>query len=307
MIRFLTLIFLIGIDTAGGSNVLTTLLGLGDTKLDPDILTSVMSVAGIVQGALLMLAPALSLKMYGTKDKSLYLRVHAEFVGAAVLTCGVTCLCLFVLHLDAMKTLGFASLVWAAEHVRVLVNEYPTKLEYSQNGHIFWLLFSITSIHACFVSASYTKQLLVAGHGLFALNTILVIINPSTSSKIYGFKEMKFNDDQKNWLRAFGYENLAMCVFGLSLVNGGEAHKALGLSSMVVVFHCAHSLVGNWNLGILGTFLMYSWMIIHASCAANFVSTEVAYLMASVLIAVTATKIPSVSSNFEFPQVESEK
>ena len=146
MIRFLILIFLIGIDTAGGSNMLTTLLGLGDTKLNPDILTNVMSVAGIVQGMLLMLAPTLSLKMYGTDDTSLYLRVHAEFVGAAVLTCGVCCLCLFVLHLDAMKTLGFASLVWAAEHVKVLVNEYPTKLGYSRNGHIVWLLFSIAII-----------------------------------------------------------------------------------------------------------------------------------------------------------------
>ena len=307
MICFLILIFLIGIDTAGGSNMLTTLLGLGDTKLNPDILTNVMSVAGIVQGMLLMLAPTLSLKMYGTDDTSLYLRVHAEFVGAAVLTCGVCCLCLFVLHLDAMKTLGFASLVWAAEHVKVLVNEYPTKLGYSRNGHIVWLLFSIAIIYACFVSASYTKQLFVAGDGLFALNTILVIINPSTNSKIYGFKEMKFSDDQKDWLRAFGYENLAMCVFSLSLVNGVEAHAALGLMSMVVVAHCAHSLVGNWHLGMLGTFLMYSWMIFHASCSANFVSNEVAYLMASVIIAVTAMKIPSVPSNFEFPQVESEK
>jgi hypothetical protein len=310
MMSFLIFIFLIGIDTAAGSNVLTTVLGLGETKLDADVITTAMTVAGIVQGSLLMFVPNLSLKMYGTKDETLYSRFHAEGTGAAVLTFGVACLCLFMMNLTVTKTMGFASLVWVTEHILCLLKHYPSKMGVSPGGHIFWLLYSLISIHACFVSAAYTQQLLFAGHLLFALTNVLGLIKPKMLGKIYGFQEMKLNDDEKEWLKGFCYENLAMCVFGMFLLAGVEAHKSLGFGSVVVVAHSAHSLVGRYSsnhLGVLGSSLMFFWMIFHASCAATFISTEVGYLMASIIVAVTALKITGVPSNFEFPQLASEE
>jgi hypothetical protein len=308
--NFLILIFLIGIDTtAAGSNVIAALLGLGEKKLDADTLTSCMTVAGIVQGSLLMFAPNLSLKMYGAKDASIYSVFHAEGTGAAVLTFGVICLCLFKMNLTLTKTMGFASLVWVTEHVRALNKQYPSKMGMSPGGHIFWLLYSLLSIHACFASAAYQKQLLVAGYSLFALSNVMGLIKPEIVGKIYGFREVKLNDDQNDWFRSFCYENLAICVFGLCLLTGVEATKSLGFGSVVVVAHSANCLVGKTskNLGLLGSSLMFFWMIFHTTCAATFISTEVGYLMASILVAVTALKLTSVPSNFEFPQLSSDE
>lgn len=97
-------------------------------------------------------------------------------------------------------------------------------------------------------------------------------------------------------LRGFGYENLAMCTFLLSLLNGVEPPKALGFASMVIVVHCADGLVGriNSSVGKSGPILFFFWMIFHASCASNFVSGEVAYLMVGVTCIVTAIKVPNV-------------
>jgi len=309
MICFLIFIFLAGIDAAAGSNVLATLLGLSDTKVDPEILTNAMTAAGIVQGALLMFTPSLGLKMYGTKDDSPYMRFHAEGVGAAILTVGITCLCLFKMKLDTTMTFGLSSLVWTTEHILSLTKKYPSKMGVSPLGHGFWLLYSLIGMYACFTSAAYTQQLLLGGHSLFALHNVLVIMKPEIVSKIYGYKEVNFNDDQKDWLKGFGYENLSMCVFGLSLLAGVEEHRSLGFASVVVVAHCAHSLVGrtSHSLGLLGSSLMFFWMVFHASCAATFISTEVGYAMASIIVAVTALKITSVPSNFEFPQLASEE
>ncbi len=309
MIFFLIIIFLTSIDAATGSNVLSTLLGLGETKIDPEILTTAMAAAGIIQGSLLMFAPRLSLKMYGTKDESLYMRFHAEGVGAAILTVNIACLCLFKMKLDTTTTFGLSSLVWSTEHVLSLAKKYPSKLGVSANGYIFWLLVSLLDMYACFTPAPYTKQLLLAGHSLFTLHNVLVIIEPKIVGKIYGYKDMKLTDEQKGWSRAFGFQNLSMCVFGLSLLAGVEAHKSLGFASLVVVAHCAHILVGRTSstLGVIGSFLMFFWMVFNASCAATFISTEVGYAMASIIVAVTALKITSVPSNFEFPQLASEE
>ncbi len=309
MMFLLILLFLTGIDAAAGSNVLATLLGLGETKIDPEIITTAMAAAGIIQGGLFMFAPRLSLKMYGTVDESLYTLFHAEGIGAAILTIGIACLCLFNMKLDTTTTFGLSSLVWLTEHVLSLTKKYPSKMGVSPNGHVFWLFVSLLDIYACFTLAPYTQQLLLVGHCLFALHNVLAIIEPKIVRKIYGYKDMKLTDDQEDWSRAFGYENLAMCVFGLSLLAGVEAHKSLGFASVVVVAHCAHSLVGrnSSTLGVIGSFLMFFWLVFHASCAATFISTEVGYAMASIIVAVTAIKITSVPSNFEFPQLASEE
>lgn len=309
MTLFIILIFFTGIDAAAGSNVLATLLGLGETKIDPEILTTAMAAAGIIQGSLFMFAPRFSLKMYGTEDESLYMRFHAEGIGAAILTVGIACLCLFKMKLDITTAFGLSSLVWTTEHLLSLTKKYPSKMGVSSIGHLFWLLVSLLDMYACFTSAPYTQQLLLAGHCLFALHNVLDIIEPKIVSKIYGYKAIKLTDDHKDWARAFGYENLSMCVFGLSLLAGVEAHKSLGFASLVVVAHCVHALVGknSSNLGVVGSFLMYFWMVFHASCAATFISTEVGYAMASIIVAVTALKITSMPSNFEFPQLASEE
>ena len=311
MLCLLIFIFLAGIDTVAGSNLLATVLGLGETKIDPKILTHAMTVAGIVQGALLMFTPRLSLKMYGYNDDTVSMRFHAEGTGAAVLTVGITCLCLFILKLDTTQTIGFSSLVWSTEHVLMLSKKYPQKMGVSPMGQIFWLLISLLYVYACFTSAPYTQQLVWGGNSLFALHNVLVIIKPEIVSKIYGYKKTKWNDYQKDWWRSFGYENLCMCVFGLSLLAGVEAHKSLGVMSLVVVAHMAHTLSTSCSLGAVGSFLMYFWIVFHASSAANFISTEVAYAMVSIIVAVTALQITSAKFpqlvNFEFPQLASEE
>jgi hypothetical protein len=276
------------------SKVLDTMLGLGETKIDPDVLITVMTFFGIVQGGLLMFALGVSLKMYGSEDESLYSRVHAEYIGAAVLTCGLACFCLFRLNLDMMTTFTWASLIWTAEHIRALINQYPSKIGMKPQGQVFWLLYSILVVHACFFSASYARQLILAGHSLFAVHNVLIIIKPKLAGRIYGYKKL-LNDDQKDWLRGFAYENLAMSTLVLSLVNGAEAHKAVGLTSMVVVVHCAHDLLIGCELGMLGSFLMYFWMICHATTAVTFVSAEVvANVMRGVIAIVTVAKFTRV-------------
>ena len=188
------------------------MLGLGETKVDSDVLITAMTFFGIVQGGLLMFAPKLSLKMYGSEDESLYSLVHAEYIGAAVLTCGLACLCLFGLNLDTMTTFGWVSLVWTAEHIRALINQYPSRIGMKPQGQVFWLLCSILVGYACFFSASYAQELILACHNLFVVHNVLAIIKPKLASRIYGYKKL-LNDDQKGWLRGFAYENLAMSWF----------------------------------------------------------------------------------------------
>jgi hypothetical protein len=136
----------------------------------------------------------------------------------------------------------------------------------------------------CLYSHTHTHMLMLAAYSLSALNGIVAAVKPRVAANIYGYKKVQLNYDQLNTLRGFGYENLAMSVFLLCLLNRVESHKSLGFASLVVVAHCAHhSLLGTTSssLGVLGSLLKFIWMVFHASCAATFISTEVGYLMVS--------------------------
>ena len=85
-------------------NVLVTLLGLGETKLDVEMFASAMAVAAIVHGILFMFTPNLSRKVLGIQDGSVFTQSHLEYVGASILSMGVTCFCLFVLKWDERCT-----------------------------------------------------------------------------------------------------------------------------------------------------------------------------------------------------------
>jgi len=291
-----------------GNNFFATLLGLGDTKFDADILTTVMAVAGIVQGSLLMFTPDLSRKMWGVKDKSVYTLAHLEYVGAAILSMGLTAFCLFVVKLeDTHKIVGWTLIVWAVENTLALLKRYPSKAGGDPTGQVLWLFLMLKSIHACFVSAAYTQQLLLVSYSLCALNNVVAAVKPRISANIYGYKNVQLNDDQLNTLRGFGYENLAMSVFLLSLLKGVESHKALALNSIVITIHCAHALVGrafNSSYGAFGSLLFFFWFVFHASCAANLLaSKEVGYFMGGVIAVVSTLKLPVL---FEYPQIAEE-
>ena len=281
-----------------GNNALAKLFGLGETKLDPDTFLSAITVAGIVQGSLLMFAPNLSRRMWGIKDKSIYTIAHLEYIGAGLLSMGVTCLCLFIVggFDDTHKIVGWTLGVWALENASALIKHYPSRAGGDPTGQVLWLFLIFEAIRACFVSSAYTQQLLLAAYSLNALNNFVAVVKPRTSANIYGYEKIKLNNDQLSMLRGFGYENLAMCTFLLSLLNGVEAPKALGFASMVIVVHCADGLVGkiNSSIGNSGSIMFFFWMFFHASCAANFVSRDVSYLMVGVTCIVTAMKVPSV-------------
>ncbi len=290
-----------------GDNVLATLLGLGHTKIDPDILSSAMAAAGIIQGSLLMFTPNLSRKMWGIQDDSIYTLAHLEYVGASILSMGVTCFCLFVLKLEAThKTVGWTLVVWAVENSLALLKQYPTKAGGDPTLPTLWLFLLLETIRACFVSAAYTHAA-VASCTLIGLNGILAAVAPRISANMYGYRKVQFNNDQLSTARDCGYECLAMSVFLLSLLNGIQAHTALGLTSMVITAHCVHALVGKvWKktYGSFGSLLFYLWMISHASCAANLLAIkEVGYIMVGVIGIVTILKIPLL---FEYPQIAEE-
>ncbi len=240
MILFLILIFLTGIDAAAGSNVLATLLGLGETKIDPEILTTAMTAAGIIQGSLLMFTPNLSRKMWGIKDDSIYTLAHLEYVGASILSMGVTCFCLFVLKLEEThKTVGWTLIVWAVENSLALLKRYPAKAGGDPTLQVYWLFLMFVTIRACFMSAAYTHAVM-AIYSLCALNGILAAAQPRISANMYGYSKVQLNDDQLSTLRGFGYECLAMSVFIFSLLKDIQARTALGLTSMVITAHYAH-------------------------------------------------------------------
>jgi len=293
-----------------GDNVFATLLGLGETKLDVDMFATAMAVAAIVQGSLLMFTPNLSRKMWGIKDDSIYTLAHLEYVGASILSMGVTCLCLFVLKLEEThKTVGWTLIVWAVENSLALLKRYPFKAGGDPTVQVLWLFLMLESIRACFVSAAYTHTLLLAAYSLVALNGIVAAVKPRISANIYGYKKIQLNIDQLNTQRGFGYESLAMSVFLLSLLAGVAAHKALGLTSMVITAHCAHALVGktfNSTYGNFGSLLFYLWMISHASCAANLLaSKEISYVMGGVIGVITTLKLPFLF--VEYPQIAEEE
>ena len=77
--------------------------GLGD--IDPNTMTTAMTVAAIAQGFLAMEAPELNLRLYGIKEKSLYTQTFCKYMGASILSVGVMSLCLFSLELEARKAI----------------------------------------------------------------------------------------------------------------------------------------------------------------------------------------------------------
>jgi hypothetical protein len=293
-------IIIIMMNLLTGDNIFATLLGLGDTKLDVDRFTTVMAAAGIVQGSLLMFTPNLSRKMWGVKDKSVYTLAHLEYVGAAILSMGLTAFCLFVVKMEeTLKIIGWTLIVWTVENALALLKRYPSKAGGDPTGQVIWLFLMLESVRACFVSTAaytYTHRLLVAAYSLGALNDIVTAVKPRISANIYGYKKVKLNIDQLNTLRGFGYENLALSVFHLSLLNGVESHKALALNSIVITAHCTHALVGktfNSSYGTFGSLLFYFWLIFHASCAANLLlSKEVGYFMGGLIVVVSTLKLP---------------
>ena len=105
-------------------NVLVTLLGLGETKLDVEMFASAMAAAAIVHGILFMFTPNLSRKMWGIKDDSIYTKAHLEYIGASILSMGVTCFCLFVLKWDEVhRIIGWTLIVWAVENTLALLKQ----------------------------------------------------------------------------------------------------------------------------------------------------------------------------------------
>ena len=285
-----------------GDNVFATLLGLGETKLDVEMFASAMAAAAIVQGSLLMFTPNLSRKMWGNKDDSIYTKAHLEYIGASILSMGVTCFCLFVLKWDELhRIIGWTLIVWAVENTLALLKRYPTKAGGDPTLMVTWLFLMLESIRACFVSSAYTHTLLLAAYSLAAFNGIVAAVKPRVSANMYGYAKVHLNKDQLNTLRGFGYESLAMGVFVLSLLNNVDKCTALGLTSMVITAHCAHALVGkvfNSTYGIFGSLLFYLWMLAHASCAANLLAPkEVGYVMGGVLGVVTILKLPFLFVN----------
>lgn len=295
-----------------GKSAFGALLGLGERKFDPDALATAMSVVGILQGGLLMFAPNLSRITWGIKDKSVYTIAHLEYIGAGILSMGVTCFCTFVMGLeDTNKIVGWTLIVWAVENYLALLRRYASKAGGDPTGQVLWLFLIFQAMHACFVSAAYTHGLLLVAYSLNAFTNVAAIVKPRIWANFNGYGKVTLNNDQLNMLRSLGYENLAMCVFILSLLNGIESRKALGFTSMVITVHCAHALVGkhfNVTYGKFGSLLCFIWMIVHASCAANLVSAEVAYLLAGVIAVVSTLKATSiVPSLFDYPQIAEEE
>lgn len=142
-------------------------------------------------------------------------------------------------------------------------------------------------------------MLMLAAYSLSALNGIVAAVKPRVAANIYGYKKVQLNCDQLNTLRGFGYENLAMSVFLLCLLNRVESHKSLGFASLVVVAHCAHhSLLGTTSssLGVLGSLLKFILDGIPRLLCCHFYLHRSRVLNGFVAETVTALKITSVLS-----------
>ena len=61
------------------------MFGLGD--IDPNAMTTAMTMSAIAQGFVALEAPELNLRLYGTKEKSLYTQTFCRYHGCKYFIC----------------------------------------------------------------------------------------------------------------------------------------------------------------------------------------------------------------------------
>ena len=250
-----------------------TLLELRGGAINTKALTNVLTANAIAQGFVQMEAPQVAVESYGFKDTSKYTLLLSQQIGAGILSVGVLALCLFTMKMDAIKAIGWSLMVWVYQHISFLLNLSNTKdeIKISPLAIVAWLAFGITCVHASFTDASYASNLLTAQYGLFALSTCIpAICFPKGTAKIYG--QDKLTNDQVVWCRGFGFQNLALCTFCLSLLRGTCPHKSLGYSCLPVITHIALGLMSGDVKGDGATAVIVGTLIFHVIAFATLVS-----------------------------------
>lgn len=170
--------------------------GLGHK--DPKTLADAMAVAAIAQGFLALEAPELNLRLYGTKDQSLYTQAFSRYLGASILSIGIISLCMFTIGLEVKLALGWSLVVWTGTHAQALLNQIPAKMGLSPVGQSLWLIHCVLCIYACFTNANYSENLLTTAYALSAVLSTVAIVAPKSFAKLYGggHEVAKLNDDQ---------------------------------------------------------------------------------------------------------------
>jgi hypothetical protein len=207
----------------------------GAGPLDPNVATKTMAVAALGQGFFAKEAPEQCLEFYGAEDKSLYAQVCMRLMGTGILSIGVIALCLFSLNTSVHKAVAWSLVVWAAEHITVLLNGMHHKLGLSPMNRYLWLALTLFGMHACFTGADYADATIKAAFTLLATQCIIAIVNPRAAAAIYKHKIL--SKDELTWTRGYGFENLALCVFSIAIASGVEPKQGLGYMSVPVIAH----------------------------------------------------------------------
>lgn len=248
----------------GSLSKVTTSLRGGAGPIDPELAIKAMTIAAIGQGFWSKEAPEHCLEFYGTEDTGLYAQVCSRILGGGIFAIGVILLCLFTFDTSVHDALGWATVVWIAEHVRSLLNGWDAELQGSEPiGRYFWLIVSTFVAHACFTGADYADLAIKLSTALFALNCIIAIFNPVAAAAIYKCKNL--SHDGCILTRGYGFENLAYCTLVIALVSGVDKQQAVGYLSLPVIPHMIYSIYETNKLqrNVAISWSFFIWLLYH--------------------------------------------
>mmetsp|Transcript_13411 Transcript_13411/g.28445 ORF Transcript_13411/g.28445 Transcript_13411/m.28445 type:complete len:279 (-) Transcript_13411:164-1000(-) len=254
-------VIVVGIRVFMGSKPWQELIWLetGDRK----ILTNIMTAGACVEGFLALAAQRLNLRLYRNRDDSLITKCFYGYIGAGILSVGSIGLGMFTLNMAPKKAIGCSSVIRAVTLVKELRNRVPRKLGISSAGHWLWFIIICVEIYAIAVDSSNAESLLIADFTLLMLTCVVAIVSPRVCAMMHGASERIINGEQTMWCRGVGFENLSLSVFALNLLNGIDPQQSLGYMSVPVIAHCVQLLVGDADLGKVGSTFVLSWAVFH--------------------------------------------
>jgi len=211
----------------------------GAGPLNPTLVAKAATVTALGQGFLSSQAPEPCLEIYGMDKGNPVAAAWMRLFGASVLAIGVTGLCLFFKETDASTAFGWMSTMWAAEHLRGLLNQEESKLGANPTGRMLWLILDACMAYVCFTSPDNMENILKAFGAFTILSCGCLALDPKGGAKLYGFQDQDLNADTLACVRASGFWISANGAFFLLSGIGLDAQKAFGIAwaaPMVAVF-----------------------------------------------------------------------
>lgn len=203
--------------------------------IDPVLGGKLLAIGYVAQGLLLSLATKQQCDFYGWGDSKEALFI-AENIGGSILTTGVVASTILFQEGTVHEALFNLGIVWMIVLVRWYLNDTFKQVGYKKDKAVVITLSTLLTMYAGYFTPDWADMVILGIIVFYILVSSHAIFMPETASKFWCTGIDESNKKMPYLVKHFHYFFLAQQVIKLLLVQGVEAHKAIGYASLVGLF-----------------------------------------------------------------------